>query len=63
MNANHATPRDETSDWVFIQLWVAARAERYRPFGDIPALKRRHCGASRCVSNFGLKFASRLNSL
>jgi hypothetical protein len=30
---------------------------------DFPALKRRHCGASQCVSNFGLKFASRLNSL
>jgi hypothetical protein len=27
------------------------------------ALKRRHCGASQCVSNFGLKFAGRLNSL
>jgi predicted amidohydrolase YtcJ len=23
-----------------------------------PALKRRHCGASQCASNFGLKFAS-----
>jgi hypothetical protein len=23
-----------------------------------PAIERRHCGASRCASNFGLKFAS-----
>jgi len=28
-----------------------------------PALKRRDCGASQCVSNFGLKFAGRLNSI
>jgi hypothetical protein len=30
---------------------------------EFPALKRRHCGASRGASNFGLKFADRLNSL
>ena len=37
---------------------VSAKSRR-----EFPARWRRHCGAPRCVSNFGLKFALRLNSL
>jgi len=37
---------------------VGAKSRR-----EFPALWRRHYGASQCVSNFGLKFAPRLNSL
>ena len=37
---------------------VGAKSRR-----EFPARWRRHCGAPRCVSNFGLKFALRLNSL
>lgn len=34
-----------------------------RSLQGFPALKRRYCGASQCISNFGPKFAGRLNSI